>query len=167
MITWGGLTSPFIIIVMKSFLYKNFTPLSERTPDYVPCDDYSESNCIYDQNVGITHIILKDGQSPSRIVSDVELVMTSDPSITSLFSKEYLAQLKNTILSKPHNSFSNLDKDGNPLFGAVIPSSLERDELSNVIEHCQGSFHSQVLDAVLSSHESQSDQENDSQTNES
>ena len=137
---------------MKDFLRKNFTPFSQRTPCYSPCTDYTDSNAMYDANVGITHIIIENPDGSHRIVSDVEICMTTDPNITSRFSPEYRAQLKNTILSRPHNPISNLDADGNPIGGSVIPNSLERDELASVIESRQSDFHRQAVNAVMAAH---------------
>lgn len=134
---------------MNNYKERNY---SERDPEiasgYSFVEDYSDSNSMHDANVGVTHFYLKDDYGNERIVSDVELVMTNDPSVTSQFSPEYLAQLKNTILSKPHSSLSNVNSKDDPIGGHVY-HPLERDELFDAISDKQSEFHKFAMDTVI------------------
>lgn len=136
---------------MNNSFFSRFKCDSHSLPSYSPdSTDYTDSNFMYDTNKGITHIIYTDDNGDCRIVSDVEICMTDDPSVTSLFSSEYVNNLRNTILSKPHSKISNLDSKGDPIFNhSTLP--LERDELDRLITSSQSDFFHDAVKLVNSS----------------
>lgn len=140
---------------MNNYFERNYTRESRNNFDsYQPDDDYTDSNSMYDRNVGVTHLLLRSPDGSVRIVSDVEICMTDDPRITSLFSSEQISNLRNAILGKPHNSTSNVDSNDDPIFGSVVPQGIERDELSDLIVSRQEKFHDAAVDNFLSKHSS-------------
>lgn len=87
-----------------------------HSPTVLSKDDYLYSNMIYDQNKGKTHDFLHTNKGSDddfcRIISDVEICMSTDPSVASYYPAEYRQSLMNSIKGMGSKSqFSGLSDD--------------------------------------------------------
>lgn len=93
---------------MNRFKLRNFDCHHEQF-SYACCDDDSEalafSNSVYDVSKGITHSFVKvpldDEHVFVRLVSDVELAFSTDPSVTAICPPMVQNALRQRILNMP------------------------------------------------------------------
>lgn len=104
------------------------------------CDrssDLAVSNSIYDRNRMITHGFIKS-DSYVRLVSDVELAFSSDPSVLSVISPESQRNLRMSISHTPTPSASFSDSE---LIESVLPTyGVERSDVVRMAESLDSSF---------------------------
>lgn len=120
---------------MANKWYKRYYSTTKKDlVEYTPTDqlDSTFTDSIYDSNKGISHILFRYTPSGNftRYVSDVEIAMTSDVNLSSYFTSEHRAVLKNNILGQ-QRSPSSIDHptDDQLLENGAIPTQLERDEI--------------------------------------
>lgn len=102
-------------------------------PVLLSSEDYFYSNYIYDQNKGKTHDFLHTNKGADddfcRIISDVEICMSTDPSVTSFYPAEYRQSLMNSIKGMGSKSqFSGLTDEQILESGIRCRDSRELDE---------------------------------------
>lgn len=94
-------------------------------------EDYSFSNMMYDASKGVTHSLLPYTSDPkcTRYVSDVEICMSNDSLITSHFSSEHRAVVRDQLTNQPRTPVSGRQPSDDQLManGGIV--SLERDEI--------------------------------------
>lgn len=95
----------------KDGFHSLYSQSCDRTPDI------AVSNAIYDRNRMITHGFIKTGIS-TRLVCDVELAMSSDPSVRSVISPDAQRNLRMAISHAPSPSASVPDSE---LIESVVP----------------------------------------------
>lgn len=86
---------------MCSYKSRNFDGhLIDYSIDNTPDMDYEpDSNAMHDRNRGVTHFYLpQEGLAP-RIISDVEIAFSPDPSVSSHFSYEHRERLANRVVA--------------------------------------------------------------------
>ncbi len=118
--------------------------------DSIDDSSFTFTNSMYDAHKGVTHILHHyDDLNPSavRYVGDVEIAMTSNDSITSLFSSEHRANLRNQIHSLKKNGSSGLTDEQLGQFPTNV--SYERDEVVKVARSSLSEYNKTVKSAVL------------------
>lgn len=90
---------------MKNYFFKLFRKGEPKLPVIEPetikeCSSFSDN--VYNQTRGITHILHRynDDSNSYRYVGDVEIAMSPDPSISSLFSAEHRQILKTQLTNQ-------------------------------------------------------------------
>jgi hypothetical protein len=93
------------------------------------------SNSLYDRNKGITHTFLHTSKGEKddivRLVCDVEIAMSQDPSITSEFSSMYQRNIAERLV-RPASLSSPALSDDELLKSVPSNVGLERDEISRL-----------------------------------
>lgn len=108
-------------------------------------EDYLYSNMLYDQNKGKTHDFLHTNKGSDddfcRIISDVEICMSTDPSVTSFYPSEYRQSLMNSIKGLgSKSSFSGLTDDQILESGIRCHNAYELDESASVVSSLSSSL---------------------------
>lgn len=97
--------------------------------------DVSESNAMYDEakfiSLGYVEEMLPDGTTRKRLVGDVELCMSSSPSIRSVVSPDYQQKLKLGLLNQQKSAPRQGRHSDDDLIAEYVPTDLERDEVYN------------------------------------
>lgn len=110
---------------------KNREP--QKKPDIKLDSTFSDS--LYDAHKGITHALLRYSDSDAtRFVSDVEICMTPDPTVSSYFTAEHRNAIRNQLLTQQRSSPDTQLTDDEMLANGA-PRSLERDELVKVAKN--------------------------------
>ena len=94
------------------------------------------SNSMYDKHKGISHFLQRytDNTDVVRFCGDVEISMSTDPSVTSLFSREHRTMLKSQLQSQVRSQQDGQPTDSDLLRNGAIPINLERDERVTLIK---------------------------------
>lgn len=94
--------------------------------------DMSQSDSIYDAHRCVSHafvpVVLPDGTQISRLVSDVEVSVSSSSSVRAVVSPEYQRQLREGLLNQPRQAPRTGRVSDDELSAHVIPQGLEHDE---------------------------------------
>lgn len=155
--------------MVNRFKERNFSVPNDNCTQLREDLDYSFSNFLYDCNKGVTHDFLHTNKGASddfcRIISDVEICMSNDPSVTSFYPAEYRQSLMNSIKGLGTKSqFSGLSDDAILESGIRCRDSRELDEnydtVSYLSSHLPVQSESEVSsqsDSVVSDVSSQSD----------
>lgn len=112
------------------------TNFRDSRSDYSDCEkiDLTRSNSMYDENVLITHGFitetLPDGSIMKRLVSDVEIAMSTSDSIKAVVSDEYQQQMRLGLLNQPRNPSRVGNVSDDDLIDEMIPVSAEPDEVA-------------------------------------
>lgn len=118
--------------------------------DSIDDSSFVFTNSMYDKHKGVTYILHHyDDLNPTsvRYVGDVEIAMTSDDSITSLFSSEHRANLRNQIHSLQKHGSSGFSDEQLSQFPSNV--SYERDEAVSIARSNLTEFNKIVKSAVL------------------
>lgn len=118
--------------ILNRFFARNFVGCS------VPCQsvervpfDTAFSDSLYDQVRGITHCLHHydvDNPECTRFVSDVEIAMSSDTAITSMFSADHRNAIRMGLVDQPHSPVNGQPTDEQLMANGGI-RHLERDEI--------------------------------------
>lgn len=73
--------------------------------------DVVASNRLYDMNVGKTHMFVTMPDGQKRLVLDVEMAYSNDPSVSSMLPREFRAALQNGLVSQPRIKSNNLSDE--------------------------------------------------------
>lgn len=134
----------------KSINFSSAPSILVEAPESV---DFSWSDSIYDSHRNFTHAFvperLPDGTEMKRLVNDVELCMSTDPSVRSVVSPEYQQRLREGLLNQPRSGKQTGSLSDDEIAAHVIPDGLEHDEVADFIR--------QGLDLVASSTQSSPD----------
>lgn len=122
-----------------------------------------DSNLMHDRNRSVTHFYLQTDVGP-RIISDVEIAFSPDPSVSCNFSREYREKLAARIIST-HSPNGMTDE----ILSDALPSnaSMERFESSRISEQYLDVLKQTSLDNELSSTPSSSQSQSESQESDS
>lgn len=123
-------------------------------------EDYFYSNMLYDQNKGKTHDFLHTNKGGDddfcRIISDIEICMSTDPSVTSFYPAEYRQSLMNSIKGMGSKSqFSGLSDDEILESGIRCHDARELDENVSSLNYMSSQI-SQIQSQSQSQPQSQS-----------
>lgn len=94
------------------------------------------SNSMYDKHKGISHFLQRytDNTDVVRFCGDVEISMSTHPSVTSLFSRDHRTMLKSQLQSQARSPQTGQPSDSDLLKNGAIPINLERDERVTLIK---------------------------------
>lgn len=101
---------------VNQYKLRNFKQKYPFVSDFVTENDKLYSDYLYDQNKGKTHDFIHTNKGSDddvcRLISDVEICMSNDPSVTSFYPPEYRQSLMNAIKGMGSKSqFSGLSDD--------------------------------------------------------
>lgn len=101
---------------VNQYKLRNFKQKQPPVFDFVTENDKLYSDYLYDQNKGKTHDFIHTNKGfdddVCRLISDVEICMSNDPSVTSFYPPEYRQSLMNAIKGMGSKSqFSGLSDD--------------------------------------------------------
>ncbi len=118
---------------VNQYKLRNFRKKFSTVTDFFSYNDYLFSNYLYDQNKGKTHDFIHTNKGSEddvcRLISDVEICMSNDPSVTSYYPSEYRQSLLNAIKGMGSKSqFSGLSDDQILESGVRCSDSRELDE---------------------------------------
>lgn len=116
---------------MCSYKSRNFDGhLIDYSIDNTPDIDYEpDSNAMHDRNRGVTHFYLPQEGSAPRIISDVEIAFSPDPSVSSHFSYEHRERLANRVVA---SHIPNGMTDESLVDVVAGNASFERSEISRI-----------------------------------
>lgn len=119
------------MILMCSYRSRNFDGhLIDYSIDNTPDMDYEpDSNAMHDRNRGVTHFYLPQEGSAPRIISDVEIAFSPDPSVSSHFSYEHRERLANRVVASHVPNGMTDDALADVVAGNA---SFERSEISRM-----------------------------------
>lgn len=86
---------------------------------------YSDSSAALEK--GKSFDLVPFGDDGKRLISDVEIAMSDDPNVASLYPDEYRSALRGSLMNQPHSPIRPSLPDDS-LSSAVVPQGLERDE---------------------------------------
>lgn len=138
-----------------TYLDKNYTKPSQKLPlvQRDLADDIAKSNHLYDEHKLVSHFLHHYDSANHKVirnVSDVEICMSTDPSIQAYTTREYRENLKLGLMNQQRSPQSLQLDDDMLISNGAIPSNLERDEIvsctRNGIERLDN-----VLNRVISS----------------
>lgn len=132
---------------MLNFKKRNFGPLPEYKDVPLTAEDVAFSNFIYDQNKGKTHDFLHTNKGFDddvvRFISDVEICMSTDPSVVSYYPSEYRQSLFNAIKGMGSKTqFSGLTDDEILASGIKCHDPREIDENLSAVHYMHSCFYS-------------------------
>lgn len=119
------------MISMNSYKSRNFDGhLNDYSINNIPDRDYEpDSNAMHDRNRGVTHFYLPQEGSAPRIISDVEIAFSPDPSVSSHFSYEHRERLANRVVASHVPNGMTDDALADVVAGNA---SFERSEISRM-----------------------------------
>lgn len=151
---------------MNNYKQRNYGSRGIIHEDHVLTkEDVAYSNMLYDQNKGKTHDFLHTNKGADddvvRLISDVEICMSNDPSVTSYYSPEYRQSLYNSIKGMGSKSqFVGLSDDEILDSGVKCRDPREIDENFSSVHY----MNSQLSDSSQSQSQSQSQPQSQSQS---
>lgn len=90
-------------VMANRYLQRYYDNHRFKRVDVVTPLSVAHSNSMYDKSKGLTHTFIhtnKGGKDDNvRLIGDVEICMSSDPSVTSEFSPMYRSQLRNGLVN--------------------------------------------------------------------
>lgn len=119
--------------MINRFKLRNFDNHHDRFRD-TPVDVTNAmivSNSQYDLNKGVTHIVV-DRDGMYRIISDVEIAMSDNPDIVSMFSAEYRDNLRKGLMNQPRGKDMHMSDD--QLVEQITRPDLEMDERVDAVK---------------------------------
>lgn len=119
----------------------------KETSSIIPDDSFS--NTMYDRNRGVSlfHVPSPNIEGDYRIISDVEIVMSSDPSVTCYFSDQHRQSIMNAIQGAPRAAPSRSMTD-DELIEYCVPNDLERDEVTDHVRRCMNKIDGDIKDGI-------------------
>lgn len=131
-------------------------------------EDVAFSNMIYDQNKGKTHDFIHTNKGHEddvvRLISDVEICMSTDPAVASYYPPEYRQALYSAIKGMGSKSqFTGLSDD------QILESGIKCRDVREIDENLLSVnyIHSQLSDVLQSQSQSQSQDQSQSQSDSS
>ncbi len=111
--------------------------------------DNSFSDTMYDRNRGVSlfHVPNPYCEGEFRIISDVEIVMSSDPNVACYFSEQHRQSLMNAIKGAPRPAPTRSMSD-EELIEYCVPRDLERDEITEHVKQSMRSMDSKIRDQI-------------------
>ena len=98
--------------------------------------DMTQSDSIYDSHRCVSHafvpLVMPDGTEISRVISDVEIAVSSSASVRAVVSPEYQRQLREGLLNQPRQGPRTVRVSDDDLASHVIPQGLEHDEAASL-----------------------------------
>lgn len=116
---------------MNAYKKRNFDGhLDSYRVDNVPDISFEpDSNQMHDRNRAVTHFYLPQEDGTSRIISDVEIAFSPDPSVASHFSYEHRERLAHRVVASHQSNGMTDDVLADTV---ACNSSFERSEVSRL-----------------------------------
>lgn len=149
---------------INRFKLRNFGSHREPFVDITSFElDYSFSNSLFDSNKGVTHDFIHSCKNSDddhvRIVSDVEIIMSNDDCVSSLYSPEYRQKLLNSLQGL-RTVTSSPPRSDDELLNSTSVNCLELDERVSVtksLADCLTKFNSNLSGDALHEREQPSE----------
>lgn len=128
--------------------HENFRGDRQQQDSQVVTDN-SFSDTMYDRNRGVSlfHVPNPYKEGEFRIISDVEIVMSSDPSVACYFSDQHRQSLMNAIQGAPRAAPPRSMTD-DELIEYCVPNDLERDEVTDHVRRCMNKIDGDIKDSI-------------------
>lgn len=102
-------------VMANRYLQRYYDNHRFKRVDVVTPLSVAHSNSMYDKSKGLTHTFIHTAKGEKddnvRLIGDVEICMSNDPSVTSEFSPIYRAQLRNGLVNSKGAGLTGLTDD--------------------------------------------------------